>query len=260
MLSNDQFALLGEGGADLSDPRLAAVRGEDGTMRAAVAALLDTHPREMTPEQVVAMSLLVVGFDAEQAELADLADLTWTKGWLDALNEAAGATVGHQHIEHRDGRRIVRQTVRRHPGRSDVRKLLRSTCATQPRTAPRRRERRAAPARRRSSRSSGSDPGPGDEPEPALLRLAPKPRAFLTFGCLSADERGADVAPIADRRESVRVASRGPHGLRGFLAHALLAKQLTDGLVSRRRSWPKKVRTSFATRGADVEPIEVDGR
>lgn len=58
------------------------------------------------------------------------------------------------------------------------------------------------PATRRtssSSRSSSADPGddgPG-EPPAASLRLAPPPRAVLTFGCLSADERGADTEQVS---------------------------------------------------------------
>lgn len=38
-----------------------------------------------------------------------------------------------------------------------------------------------------SSRTASADPG---EPPAAHLRLAPPPRAVLTFGCLSAAERG----------------------------------------------------------------------
>jgi hypothetical protein len=62
-----------------------------------------------------------------------------------------------------------------------------------PRGAGRPRARRASSA----SRTSGADPGNGaDEPEARVrLRLTAPRRATLTYGCLSAEHRGAEVAP-----------------------------------------------------------------
>lgn len=60
----------------------------------------------------------------------------------------------------------------------------------------------SAPRSRRASSSSttsGSDPGdegPGEQPPAGSLRLAPPPRAILTFGCLSAEQRGATVEVV----------------------------------------------------------------
>lgn len=47
-------------------------------------------------------------------------------------------------------------------------------------------------ARRRSTARSGTPPGDEGPGEPPQLRLAPPPRAVLTFGCLTAQQRGED--------------------------------------------------------------------
>jgi hypothetical protein len=68
----------------------------------------------------------------------------------------------------------------------------RATSPRRPRRVPRARARaRRSPAAKRAGPTSSDDPSEPGEPEPPRLRLAPPPRAVLSFGCLTTDERGA---------------------------------------------------------------------
>jgi hypothetical protein len=98
-------------------------------------------------------------------------------------------------------REQLRDTIRT-TGRH-VARMERALLARQPSRVARPRGTGARPARRAaaSSSTSGSDPGGEDsEPEPpasARLRLAAPPRATLSFGCLAAQDRGAQVEQVA---------------------------------------------------------------
>lgn len=94
-----------------------------------------------------------------------------------------GGMILTQRHEWRDGQQVVSRTVERFPRRT--------TTPAPGRIAPRPREARRPRAQAsRSSAASGDSGDDGPLPPASRLRLVPRPRAVLTFACLTAEQRG----------------------------------------------------------------------
>ncbi len=177
--------------APVADQRLAAVCTDEGQIdRDAVERLLNTHPATLSVPQLEAMQVIVF----ENQRLAE--GLTYTPPWMEAFVAVTGGWIETERTNHDASGSTTTRAVRHYRGRRDVRQYRAQASTIAPARvrscsrAARPRERRASA----SSTTSGADPNgsEADQPGEPHLRLAPS-RAVLTFGCLTAEQRGEQV-------------------------------------------------------------------
>lgn len=97
--------------------------------------------------------------------------------------------------ERRSGAALTLAQARRDPRFRAAVGLRVRDCSTRNRGPVRRESHRGRPGHRRGTRSTRAGPSDddGSEPPPPVaprLKLAPKPKALLTFACLTAEQRG----------------------------------------------------------------------